>query len=1025
MVKKIYFLKLKSIARICLMTAGIFTFSLSAAQDVTTGLKMYYNFEGFSGTTLPDASGNALDGTIMGNATLKTGFSGLGLFCQTKNDYIFLKPNLTANFQSFTFATWAYFNTVNGATRFFDLGNIAEDNNPDDFFAFMPNSGSGYARMRYRSTGGATGINVDATVVTPAAKWTHFAITFNWDEASASGTATIYINGAPAGTSTFSNINLALLDAGVTANNYIGRSRWAQDGNGLNAILDEIRLYNRALTESDIAALYAISSKDLMLQNGYTEALMNAQENLSIPGDLSAVTAPLALPSTADGGVTIKWASSNNNVVDSLGNINRPAQYDMTVKLTATLSQTVNGKIYNLTKDFTVVVKAFNEVGYQLAKWTFASEDITLDNGVIKVKDESESQFTGTVMNDASIRTIGSTDKFNVLDLGNGTGYFDMGTDIGKAIYSLNNYTMCGYFRIDDDYTDLNSNGNFYWTFSNTDSAMTKATGYIVGVLKSQSHNVATGNYTDDQNLGLWTTAPQGAWHHMAYTQSGQIGTFYIDGIPVDTATITLLPSLALPRTGMSGTKYNWLGRSNYVSDVYLRKTLLYDFELWRDAVSADDLNYEMNVADVINKLNNAYNENPNALLPELTTEKDALTINNIDAITGNINMPLKGSKDQTVSISWQSNQTGIINVNGNVTRPDYFPRKVTLTATLSKNGQKVTKTFNTTVLAKAGSAFTSNLLVKHNFANVSGTVVTDAAEKHFQGELVNGADIRTIGEVSKFNTLDLTDSTGYFNLGPEVGKILYSLNDYTMSCYYRVDSANTKIGNAGNFLWTFSNSDSTGTYQTGCLFCGLRSQTMAITPQYWKYGEQTVSVGTAALTGSWHHMAYTQKDTTGSLYVDGMLVASDTVAWLPSNTLLRDNSLGTKFNWLGRSCYVGDAYLTKALLYDFRIYNKALTEEEIQTTELNVGANINALEAAYAENPNIPASIKTAESNSVRIYSTSNGIRINGLTGKEKVTLFDITGRQVQITNPSDITISRGIYLVNVNNVVTKVFVR
>jgi len=82
--------------------------------------------------------------------------------------------------------------------------------------------------------------------------------------------------------------------------------------------------------------------------------------------------------------------------------------------------------------------------------------------------------------NEATIRTIGTTDQFNVLDLGNGTGYLDLGQEIGKAIYSLNNYTMCGFFRIAEDYASLNSNGNFYWTFSNTADAMADPTGYII-----------------------------------------------------------------------------------------------------------------------------------------------------------------------------------------------------------------------------------------------------------------------------------------------------------------------------------------------------------------------------------------------------------------------------------------------------------------------------------------------------------------------------------------------------------------
>lgn len=1026
MKNKFYSKKSMSVTFIFLLTLGLFTSQKSNSQDINTGLKMYYSFEGFAGTTVPDASANSQNGTIMGAAQLKTGFSGLGLQCTLSQDYIKLPENITADLKSFTFATWAYFNIVSSATRFFDFGNIAGDNNPDDFLCFMPSNGSGFARMRYRTTGGAIGINCESTVATPVNQWVHIAVTFNWDELSATGTAIIYLNGVNVGTNTYANFNPSVLGSGVTANNFIAHSRWLQDGTGLNANLDEIRLYNRALTESDMSALFTTSSRTLMLQNGYTEDLMNAQENLKIPGILTEVTAPLDLPMTAAGNVSITWKSSNSLVVDSTGNIFRPSQYDATVKLTATLKQIVGDKTFILTKDFTVTVKAFNEADYQLAKWTFGSEFIIVENDTIKVKDESESKFVATLVNEASIRTIGETKKFNVLSLGSGKGYMDMGTGIGKAIYSLKDYSMCAYFRIDEDYTNLNANGNFIWTFSNTADAMKDPTGYIIGSLKATSQSIATGRFDiGNQAVSANVNATIGSWHHFAYVQEGDKGTIYVDGIEVVSGIITNVPSLALVKAGREGTWYNWLGRSNYTSDAYLQKTLLYDFQLWRDAMNSDYLLNEMNVNDVINKLNNAYTENPNAILPELSAEKEALTINNLDAATGNLTLPAKGILDPGISISWKCNYNDIIKPNGEVIRPDFYPLNVVLTATMIKNGLSVTKDFPATVIEKEGTAFKSNLLVKFDFSNVTDTIVVDVAEQKLEGALVNGATIRTIGEVVKYNTLDLSDSTGYFDMGKKMGRILYNLSDHTISCYYRIDSSYTKLGNNGNFLWTFSNSNNTGIDRNGCLFGGLKSQTMAITPTYWSNGEQVVSAGAAAPIGSWHHMAYTQKDTIGTLYVDGMAVFSKTITWLPSNTLSKPNRVGTLYNWLGRSCYSGDAYLTKTLVHDFRIYNKALTEEEIQATELNVGAKINSLDAAYAENPNNPTSIKSSEKSSIKIYSTSNGIKITGLNGFEKVSVFDVTGRQIKISNSYDITINKGIYFVKVDNFVTKVFVR
>jgi len=155
------------------------------------------------------------------------------------------------------------------------------------------------------------------------------------------------------------------------------------------------------------------------------------------------------------------------------------------------------------------------------------------------------------------------------------------------------------------------------------------------------------------------------------------------------------------------------------------------------------------------------------------------------------------------------------------------------------------------------------------------------------------------------------------------------------------------------------------------------------------------------------------------------MLVKTDTITWVPSKTLRQPGRLGTNYNWLGRSPYVGDAYLTNTLLYDFRIYRKALTEEEIQLTELNVVTTLSKLETAWAENPNKPASVRTTTQSNIRVYNTANGISIHGLTGTEHIALFDLSGRSIRVTNSSDITLKPGLYFVKVDNMVTKVLVR
>ena len=85
-----------------------------------------------------------------------------------------------------------------------------------------------------------------------------------------------------------------------------------------------------------------------------------------------------------------------------------------------------------------------------------------------------------------------------------------------------------------------------------------------------------------------------------------------------------------------------------------------------------------------------------------------------------------------------------------------------------------------------------------------------------------------------------------------EVGKLMYNLTDYTTSVYFRVDTAYHQLTNAGNFIWSFSNSTNQGTDQNGYIIGALNNQSVSITPKYYTAasGNQAVSFATAALQG-------------------------------------------------------------------------------------------------------------------------------------------------------------------------------
>lgn len=759
--------------------------------------------------------------------------------------------------------------------------------------------------------------------------------------------------------------------------------------------------------------------------------LENQFEQLDL-GDLSGVTENLNLPSTLGvNGVTCSWKSSNPAVLDSLGNVTLPEKFDQYVTLTATLSIVLDGSV--LSKSKTFIVKVLGQVGTPevIAKWMFSNDQISLSGDTVKVSDVGGSSYVGSLMNDASIRTMGITEPVTVLDLGNGTGYFDMGEAIGETMYSLGDFSISTFFYIDSTYSALTSNGNFLYTFSNTIDAPTERNGYLLGRMGNMSMET-TASYYATGNQGVYTgsAAPKGSWHHYAYVQSGTTGKLFLDGVEVKSGVITNLPYKTLPVEGRSGTLYNWLGRSCYPSDVYLRNTLLYDFSVYSIALTGDNFLLDLGVSEIIQKLNTAYEENPNVKDNGLENEQASLTLGDLTAVSVDLILPTQGAVDTEVSISWESSYPAVIDISGKVVQPNYHDSKVLLTATLSKGIQSLTKSFIATVPMLPGSGFTNDLLVHYDFSNTVGDELVDKAEKHLTGKLKNDAKIREIGTDAsgKHIVLDLGDSIGYFDMGIEVGKIMAGLENYTVSAYFRIDTAYNALSSNGNFLWTISNSDDAMKHQNGYIIASLKNQSVSTSPGYYtaESGNQAVSSNLEAMKGGWHNLTYTQEAGKGVLYVDGTLVVSiDTLMSSPKSIAEFNLIPYFPFNWIGRSNYTGDVYLRQTLVSDIRIYKRALTDIEILALELGVGDNILALDAAYQANPNVNNAFKSISVSEYKLYVVNHSLQIQNLKGDENVQIFDISGRLIAAGIKSQYNLNNGVYVVRINEFVSKIIIK
>jgi hypothetical protein len=302
----------------------------------------------------------------------------------------------------------------------------------------------------------------------------------------------------------------------------------------------------------------------------------------------------------------------------------------------------------------------------------------------------------------------------------------------------------------------------------------------------------------------------------------------------------------------------------------------------------------------------------------------------------------------------------------------------------------KKANAFKTIIICGAlmisSGVFASDSTLKVQYSFSSSTVsdsIQDNSGNGYNAKLQNSAIVKKLG---RFDVLDLGSLNGYLDMGTKTGRIIKTLTDFTVALYVYVDPS-VSLSTAGNFIWTFANSADMNSTANGNMFFTALSNRYAISKTNWS-GETSVNLSTALTKGSWQHVTYTQSGTTGTIYVNGVVAKSGTVSTKPSDLGATTN------NYLAKSCYSTDAYLTKSMLNDFRLYSRALSATEVlslasqkagldsalviqQVTDAQSQLAINGLDSVIS-NLNLP----TTGGNSVVITWSSSNTGIISNTG-------------------------------------------
>jgi hypothetical protein len=210
---------------------------LRDVSGVTSSLSNIGNVASVSGSTLTGAQTNWLGGAQNVASLSQPGGNADG---NSKMQYLSL-PGITIG-TSFTVWAWFYPTTSDAWARIFDIGNGAPGNN-----IILDNHG-GTSALFYQVYATTT-VTIEFSVNSAwnINTWNHACM------AISGATIVAYYNANNAGTATSTSSFPGVQYP--SGNGWIGRSRW---GNYLyTGYIDELRIYNRALSAIEVASVYA------------------------------------------------------------------------------------------------------------------------------------------------------------------------------------------------------------------------------------------------------------------------------------------------------------------------------------------------------------------------------------------------------------------------------------------------------------------------------------------------------------------------------------------------------------------------------------------------------------------------------------------------------------------------------------------------------------------------------------------------------------------------------------------------
>jgi len=840
-------------------TAVAVTVSNTTTGPPTAGLIGYWNFDEDTGTVAHDTSGSGHNGTV-NNAAWVTGKINFAInFNGYSSDVVTAGIPLGT---TFSIAAW-----VNSAVaQQGGYSRVAETQYSPGFYLGTNAAGTAYKFIVNGAAGTTGGCGLSFGCAEGG------AVSIGWHLLTATfdgATAKLYVDGTVVGSDTFTatSTNLPL---------YIGRY-FAANGNGWNGAIDEVRLYNRALSATEVTAILNYTG------GGSPTDTTPPSVSITAPAPNATVSNTTTVSANATDNVAVADVQFQLDGVN-LGADLTTAPYSISWNTTTasngnhTLTAIARDTSGNTATSTPVTVTVSNTVGSiptagLIGYWSFDE-----DTGTI-AHDTSGSGYNGTVNSAAWVAgRINFALNFN----GNSSDVLTPGIPLGST-FSISAWVNPAaaqgeYARVVETqyspgfYLGTNFAGTGYKFIVNGAAGATANCGLSYGC--SEGGTVSAG------------------WHLLTATFDGATAKLYVDGVLVGsdtgTATNTNLPLYIGRYFGSNG--FGWNGTIDEV-------------RLYNRALSATE------VTAILNYTGGGSPTDTTPPTVSITAPASNATVSNTITVSANAS--------DNVAVADVQFQLDGVNLGADLTTAPYSISWNTTTAgngshTLTAiardtSGNTATSTpVTVTVSNTVGSIPTAGLIGYWSFDEDTGTVAHDTSGSGYNGTVNSAAWVAGHTNFAlSFNGNSSDVLTPSIPLG----------SAFSISAW-----VNSPVTQQGEYARVAETEYSPGFY-LGTNFAGTGYK-FIVNGAAGATGNCGLSYGCAeggTVSTGWHLLTATFDGATARLYVDGVLVGNDTGTPTSTNLPL----------YIGR--YFGsNGFGWNGAIDEVRLYDRALTATEV-----------------------------------------------------------------------------------------------